>query len=359
MCFNNTDAGGEEKVRLITFAGHDRRPRIGALTAADRQIVDLQGAAQRAGHDPAPFRSMLALIDGGEHALDLARANVERVQAQGIGEALVPRESVQLLAPVPAPRQMRDFLCFEDHLRQARATRFRKMAAKAADPAAAFADYVSRGLVQPPEVWYERPIYYKGNRFSVVGPDAEIKWPSFANALDYELEFGVFIGRSGVNIKAGSAKPFIYGYTIFNDVSARDTQSREMEGQLGPAKGKDFDSGNVMGPCLVTADEIPDPYNLTMTARVNGKEWSRGNSSSMHWKFEQLIEYVSRDETIHAGEFFGSGTVGTGCGLELDRWIAAGDTIELEVERIGVLHNRVVKTDSQTPADRSPAAFDD
>jgi 2-keto-4-pentenoate hydratase/2-oxohepta-3-ene-1,7-dioic acid hydratase in catechol pathway len=244
---------------------------------------------------------------------------------------------------VPVPRQMRDFLSFEQHLRTAREMRFRKMAAREADPASAFADYVRRGVVLPPDVWYAQPIYYKCNRFSVIGTDADIRWPGYANVLDYELEFGVFIGRGGVNISAEKARDCIFGYTIFNDVSARDAQAREMEGQLGPAKGKDFDTGNVMGPCLVTADEIPNPYALTMTARINGKEWTRASSATMHWTFEQIIEFVSRDETLYPGEFLGSGTVGGGCGLELDRWLAPGDLIELEVERIGTLRNRIVR----------------
>src|SRR5690606_9352379 len=144
---------------------------------------------------------------------------------------------------------------------------------------------------------------------------AELRWPRYARLLDYELEFGIFIGRRGVDIPRESAGNHIFGYTIFNDMSARDAQGKEMEGQLGPAKGKDFDTGNVLGPCLVTADEISDPYDLTMIARVNGEEWSRGSTRSMGWKFEDLIAWVSQSETLYPGEFLGSGTVGTGCGL--------------------------------------------
>ena len=113
-----------------------------------------------------------------------------------------------------------------------------------------------------------------------------------------------------------------------------------MEGQLGPAKGKDFDTGNAMGPCLVTADEVRDPYSLAMKARVNDEEWSNGNSETMHWSFEEIIEFVSRDETLHTGEFLGSGTVGGGCGLEFDRWLKPGDVVELEIEKLGILRIR-------------------
>jgi 2-keto-4-pentenoate hydratase/2-oxohepta-3-ene-1,7-dioic acid hydratase in catechol pathway len=340
-------------MRLVTFNRADSGPRLGALVNSDRFVVDLRLAAERSGRSGRHFRTMLALIDGGEPALDDARTLLDQALRTGIDEIIVPRGDAVLLAPVPVPRQMRDFLSFEQHLRNAREMRFRKMAARESDPAAAFADYVRRGVVLPPDVWYAQPIYYKCNRFSVIGTDADIRWPGYADVLDYELEFGVFIGRGGVNIPAAKARDNIFGYTIFNDVSARDAQSREMEGQLGPAKGKDFDTGNVMGPCLVTADEIPKPYALTMTARINGEEWTRASSATMHWTFEQIIEFVSRDETIYPGEFLGSGTVGGGCGLELDRWLAPGDLIELEVERIGTLRNRIVR--ETLPKQHKPA----
>jgi 2-keto-4-pentenoate hydratase/2-oxohepta-3-ene-1,7-dioic acid hydratase in catechol pathway len=114
-----------------------------------------------------------------------------------------------------------------------------------------------------------------------------------------------------------------------------------MQGRLGPAKSKDFDTGNVLGPYLVTPDEVPDPYQLTMQARINGQQWSCGTSADMHFTFEQMIAYISQDETLYPGDFIGSGTVPGGCGLELDRWLQPGDTVELEVERLGILRNRV------------------
>ena len=116
-----------------------------------------------------------------------------------------------------------------------------------------------------------------------------MRWPAYAELLDYELELACIIGLGGVDIARDEALGHVFGYTIFNDVSARDAQMREMAGQLGPAKGKDFDTGNVFGPWIVTADEIGDPYALTMTARINGEEWSRGTSGSMHHRFEDVI----------------------------------------------------------------------
>jgi 2-keto-4-pentenoate hydratase/2-oxohepta-3-ene-1,7-dioic acid hydratase in catechol pathway len=161
--------------------------------------------------------------------------------------------------------------------------------------------------------------------------------------MDYELEFGCVIGRSGKNISREKAREHIFGYCIFNDFSARDAQLAEMAGQLGPAKGKDFDTGNVLGPWLVTADELTNPYDLTMTARVNGEEWSRGTSADMQFKFEDFITHVSVDEPLRAGEFLGSGTVGSGCGLELGRFLKHGDLVELEVSGLGMLKNRVLQ----------------
>ena len=228
---------------------------------------------------------------------------------------------------------MRDFLCFETHLRQARANRYLFGAGTARlDPA----------TVEIPNVWYEQPIYYKCNRFSVIGPEEDVIWPRYTRMLDYELEFGIFIDKRGKNIPRDKARDYIFGYCIFNDISARDTQIQEMAGQLGPAKGKDFDTGNILGPWLVTADEIPDPDNLTMVARVNGEERSRGNSGTMQHKFEDILVHASNEETLMPGEFFGSGTVGNGCGLEHARFLNPNDVIELEVEGLGILRNRVV-----------------
>jgi 2-keto-4-pentenoate hydratase/2-oxohepta-3-ene-1,7-dioic acid hydratase in catechol pathway len=266
---------------------------------------------------------MLALIEGGEAVLELARQLVEAAPE----EAIVDRSAVTLLAPIPVPPQIRDFLAFEQHLKGA----------------FAMADQLTGRHMDIPAVWYQQPIYYKANRFSVVGPDADVRWPDYAQLLDYELELACVIGRGGVDIAAEEAAGHVFGFTIFNDVSARDAQAREMEGQLGPAKGKDFDTGNVLGPWLVTADEVGDPYDLTMVARVNGEEWSRGHSGTMHHRFGDIIAFVSRSETLHPGEILGSGTVGGGCGLELGRFLNPGDVIELEVERIGVLRNRIIK----------------
>jgi 2-keto-4-pentenoate hydratase/2-oxohepta-3-ene-1,7-dioic acid hydratase in catechol pathway len=309
-------------MKLITFDTLQGHRHIGALLPGQREVADFTAA-----HDAAHFRGMLALIDGGERALQHARAELA---AARVIHALA---NVKLCAPLPRPRQMRDFLVFEQHVRQARANRhLLGIAGQPSDPA----------KVEVPRVWFQQPLYYKCNRFSVVGPDADVIWPRYSKLIDYELEFGVVIGRTGKNIVREIARSHIFGYCIFNDFSARDAQISEMQGQLGPAKGKDFDTGNAMGPWLVTADEIVDPHALGMSARVNGQEWSRGSSSTMHHRFEDMIAHVSTDETLYAGEFLGSGTVGGGCGLELGRFLSPGDVIELEVDGLGVLRNRVL-----------------
>lgn len=227
-------------------------------------------------------------------------------------------DEVRLLAPLPDPPSVRDFYAFEQHVKKGFERRNEPM----------------------PREWYEFPAYYKSDHRNIIGTDADVRWPSFTEKFDYELELAAVIGKRGSDIPAAEAAPYIAGFMVMNDFSARDIQRSEMRVRLGPAKGKDWCAA--FGPYLVTADEIGDPYNLEMTARVNGEEWSRGNSGSIYWKFEQMIEFLSRDDTIYPGDVIGSGTVGTGCGLELDRWVKRGDVMELEIEKIGVLRNRVV-----------------
>jgi 2-keto-4-pentenoate hydratase/2-oxohepta-3-ene-1,7-dioic acid hydratase in catechol pathway len=313
-------------MKLATFE-QDGRTRLGAVIDGDDKVVDLDAAfVRRHGRAEPALASMLALIDAGSGG----RAVADALVADPPEEDVVAVATVQLLAPLPEPRQIRDFLCFEEHLRNA----FEQ------------AGRLTGRTFEIPPVWYEQSIYYKANRFSVVGPGADVRWPAYAELLDYELELACIIGTGGVDIARDEALGHVFGYTIFNDVSARDAQMREMAGQLGPAKGKDFDTGNVLGPWIVTADEIGDPHDLTMVARVNGEEWSRGTSAAMHHRFEDVIAFVSTSETLHPGEVLGSGTVGTGCGLEHGRYLSPGDVVELEIDRIGVLRNQIVRKEA-------------
>jgi len=326
-------------MRFVTFVSRGTSAaRVGVLTDDDTRVVDLTSAhGLRWGTENAHLASVLAVIEGGEHALEL----VADLTARADERAISSLATVTCLAPVPAPPQMRDFLCFEKHLVQAFAAARRVRAQSASDPAAAMREMEANGVLRVPPVWHERPIFYHPNRLNVIGTDSDVVWPAYSRMMDFELEFGAVIGRPGKDIRAADARRHIFGYTIFNDFSARDEQVLDMPGQLGPGKGKDFDGSNAMGPCLVTADEIGDPYALDMIVRVNGEEWGRGHSGEMRWRFEDCIAHVSRGETIYSGEFFGSGTVGNGCGLEHMRFLKDGDVVELEVEKIGILRNRV------------------
>jgi 2-keto-4-pentenoate hydratase/2-oxohepta-3-ene-1,7-dioic acid hydratase in catechol pathway len=309
-------------MKFCTFSHQARgQMRPGVLTDDGAMIVDLGDS----------FPSMLAIIRGGDEALAKAR------ELHAKAEIRVPLADATLHAPVPVPEQIRDSMLFEKHVQQAM-ERIACIRKPLLGPL-----MVKLGMIKVPATWYKIPIYYKSNRFSVNGPNGIVQWPRYSQVMDFELEFGFFLGRKGKNIKPSEARDYIFGFTIFNDFSARDAQSIEMQSQLGPCKGKDFDTGNSMGPFLVTLDEIGDPYALRMQARVNGETWCDSNSSTIHHKFEDLLARVSADETVYPGEFFGSGTVGDGCGLEHGRYLKDGDVVELEVEKIGILRNRVVR----------------
>ncbi|MGY4501705.1 2-keto-4-pentenoate hydratase/2-oxohepta-3-ene-1,7-dioic acid hydratase in catechol pathway [Bradyrhizobium sp. GM24.11] len=330
-------------MKLATFKSAGRE-KIGVVHANDGLVFDLAAAAARDSRGDPAFASMLALIDAGSHALDRAAALFEKhgkdaTLSVGVG-------GVDILAPVPEPRQMRDGMSFPLHILQAPRGQ-RKLAARARGDTEQLTRIDAEPLGELPEIYRKQPIFYITNRFSVRGTNTTVKWPRYSQVMDYELEFGIITKNKGANISASRAGDHIFGYTIFNDFSARDAQRIEMEGRLGPAKGKSFDGGNVMGPWIVTPDEIGDPYRLKMTARVNGATRSTGVSDGMLFSFEEIIAHVTQDETLMPGEFIGSGTVGNGCGLELGWYLDHGDTIELEVEKIGILKNRVERQDAQ------------
>jgi 2-keto-4-pentenoate hydratase/2-oxohepta-3-ene-1,7-dioic acid hydratase in catechol pathway len=273
-------------MKLVTYEA-GRGPRVGALE--DGGVVDLRFAGD-----------MVAFIEAGAP----------------VGERS-PVEGARLLAPL-RPRSLRDFLTFEGHMKNA----------------------LSR-LGRPiPEEWYEVPAYYKGMPDTVIGPEEEIPWPPFTDRLDHELELAAIIGRRGKDVPRARALDHVFGYTIWNDVSARDVQTRELPIGMGPAKAKDWDGSNVLGPCIVTADEV-DPSNLRMSVRVNGEVWGEDTTAHMHHGFEDLISYASQAQTLYPGEVFGSGTAAGGSGLELDRWLEECDLLEMEIEGIGTLRNRI------------------
>jgi 2-keto-4-pentenoate hydratase/2-oxohepta-3-ene-1,7-dioic acid hydratase in catechol pathway len=316
-------------MKLATWRTESAAPRLGVVL--DEEIADLTASGEPA------LTSMLELMRAGDEGLAAARATVAAAPR-------TPLSRVRLLSPIPIPESLRDFLSFERHVVQALDARRIVDAAGAPDPEAEAERLRTHPRFQIPEVFYKQPIYYKGNRFACIGDEDDVIWPAFSNLLDYELEMAAWIGRTGRDIPKEEAASYIFGYSIFNDMTARDTQGVEMPGQLGPAKSKDFDTANVLGPWIVTADEL-DVSDVAMIARINGQEVSRSSSKERLWSFEDAIAHVSASETIYPGEVFGSGTVGSGSGLERWDFLSPGDVIELEIEGIGTLRNQVVRND--------------
>lgn len=231
-----------------------------------------------------------------------------------------------------AIESFRDFYAFEQHVATCRKR---------------------RGLDVAPQ-WYEIPVFYFSNADSLISDGQEVAGPVSSTELDYELELGLVIGKPGRNIRREDAWQHVLGFTIVNDLSARDLQRQEMAVGLGPAKGKDF--ATAVGPDLVPLEELESRIdergriNLTMQASVNGQTLSSGNAGDMYFGWPELIERASRDVTLQCGDLLGSGTVGTGCILELGPentggWLKPGDVVELEIERLGKLTTLIVDTE--------------
>ncbi len=336
-------------MKLVSFevqTSIGRFERIGAL--AHGTIIDLNSActayfaesqsayaARRQAEALAP-PDMIAFLEGGAIGREMAeksiayageRLRMERIPLGPEGRRLTFRESeIRWLAPVPRPPMIRDGILLLDHYKVGMERLF-KIAEKD----------------RMPEAVRSIPIYWKPSRAAVAGHHEPIRWPKYSEKLDYEFELGLYIGKRGKDITAENAREYIAGYTIFNDLGLRDIQPAEMSLRLGPAKSKDFETSKVMGPCLVTADEIPDIEQLKMTTRVNGETWFAGNLKNWAFSFEQFIAHVSRDETLEVGDFFGSGPPAFSVGFEIDKWIKPGDLLECEIEGIGVLTNRITR----------------
>lgn len=283
---------------------------------------------------PGTFDDRVGLVDGDEVRslpagvalidvlpdLDAAAGRARRAPVE-----VVALDDVELRAPVPRPPSVRDFYAFEQHVKTARE---------------------GRGMAVDPD-WYELPVFYFSNPHGVIGPGAAVPVPPGCEALDFELEVAAIIGTPGADLTPGEAWHHIAGFCVMNDWSARDLQAREMRQMLGPAKGKDFATS--LGPALVTPDELGD-LDLEMTAEVNGRRYSTGRLSDLWWSFGEMVAYASRGTLVAPGDVIGSGTVGTGCILELAithghdayPWLRPGDRVELRVEGLGTLANTVV-----------------
>ncbi|MGG1663374.1 fumarylacetoacetate hydrolase family protein [Brevibacillus sp. NRS-1366] len=325
-------------MKLITFEYRGSQ-RIGALIEEGNQAVDLlEGAMALKMEKANNLSSMLTLIESGATGLELAREVVSNAPNSSIRN----RDEIRLLAPLPTPVSLRDCALIIEHLENVKKLSAQKEAEQ--NPDVSLEELLTLDRFRVPSIYYEKVMYYNSSRTTISGPEEDIEIPNYTEWLDFELEFSAVIGKRGKNISRDCATDYIFGYTIFNDWSARDEQMLVMAAGAGLGKGKDFDGSNGFGPCIVTADEIGDPYNLMMIARVNGEELTRGNTDTMHHKFEDAIAHLSRSQTLYPGEIIGSGTVLRGCGLEHDRKLNAGDVVELEIEKIGVLRNRVVQS---------------
>ena len=317
-------------MRLTTFQDRSGATRFGLLhgdLVVDPDAVLRADQALRHGADsvdqaPRVATEMVAFFASGAEGRALAGRAVELVEEhRSSGDALttpdgvaavLPADQVRLLAPVPRPRRIRDYLTYREHA-------------------------AGSGLELPP-AFTAMPVCYKCNVETVIGPDEPLLWPSYTEQLDFELEIGFFTAGGGRNLTPAEAGGLIAGVTIFNDVSARDIQMFEMSMSIGPSKGKDFCTA--MGPCVLTMDEV-DEWAIQVSARVNGETWASGTTKERQFSFAEVLAWASLDEDVYPGEFFGLGTVGGGCGLELDRWIQPGDVVELEAGGVGTLRNPV------------------
>lgn len=319
-------------MRLVTFqvpTPVGPATRIGALVDADTVVIDLtsgyarllqeqgEGRAREAAEALVP-PDMVGFLEGGPNALVRGRQVLEfvgdRRDLVGTeGEQLTfQRTAVRLLAPVPRPRTIRDYSTFEEHMS-------------------------TRHPRKPPS-FYWAATGYKGNPNAVRGPEDPILYPAYTDWLDPELELGAVIFRRGRNIPVSDGAEYVAGYTIFVDVSARDLGPKEY---LGPYKMKDFCT--LLGPCLVTSDEF-DERHAGCGIRVNGETWFEGNlGQARHYYTPELVAYASDGEDLVPGDVLGSGTVGTGCSMDINKWVQPGDGVELWIDGIGTISTSVVR----------------
>ncbi len=304
-------------MKLITF----QKPTgqiVSGWIQGEQYAIDMNEASS--GSLPT---SLLEYIEGLSQYRGIANELYKVLPNKGVYSL----EEVTLKAPLQRPTSVRDFYAFLDHVETARA---------------------KRGLDVVPE-WFEIPVFYFSNHLAIKGPNEDIERPPTCEWLDYELEIACVIGKEGKNIQAAHAEDYILGYCIMNDWSARDLQVQEMKVGLGPAKGKDFATS--IGPYIVTKEEltkyrVDDRYSLEMTAKVNDKLLSKGNFKDIYYSFGEMIERASSGVTLYPGDVIGSGTVGSGCllelGQEIHRWLEPGDTVELQITGLGKLINKII-----------------
>ncbi|PWG80217.1 fumarylacetoacetate hydrolase family protein [Pararcticibacter amylolyticus] len=323
-------------MKLVSYK-HKEKESLGIIV--NGSLYDLHGC------DPLIPQTMFQFLNNsGPVMMPLAGKVQKAITASGMEAYRV--DQFNLMAPVPRPSSCRDAYAFRQHVASARR---------------------NRGLGMLPE-FDQYPVFYFTNHHSVTGPGPVECMPDHFEQLDFELEVAVVIGKAGKNIRAEEADDYIAGYMIMNDLSARTLQMEEMLLSLGPAKGKDF--ATATGPWLVTPDELEPyliapqeghtgrSYALDMVCRVNGHEVSRGNTRDMNWTFAEIIERCAYGTEIFPGDIIGSGTVGTGCFLELNGtaklkdpayqpvWLKEGDVVEMEITGLGILQNTITRSGS-------------
>ena len=294
-------------MKLVTYTGK-KQSSLSIGLVIQNKILDLNLSSK--GKLPS---NMLDFISGGDDFLSIA----QDLQNNSAKFELISLEEAVLKAPILNPPSLKDFFAFEEHAKNGAKRRNEELAKE----------------------WYELPAYYKGNHRQILGPNDEIPWPFYTRKLDFECEIACVVGKNGKSIPEEDASKYIFGYMIFNDVSARDIQKKEMILRMGPSKSKDF--ANIFGPYLVTKDEVNPQKDFSLEVKVNGEVWSKGHFKDQYWGFPLMISHVSQEEDIYPGDIFGSGTFYKGCGLDLDRWIQPGDIVELEVPKLGILKNKV------------------
>lgn len=317
--------------------------RAGVLV--DDQIVD---AAEALGADE-PLRDIQALLEHRDRPVERLRDAVERG-----GQRMRPLSSVRLRSPILRPPTVRDFSLFEEHMTQ-QFTRGQEDSRPD-----------SFGVINL-EPWRRMPIFYFSNTLCVYGHDEPVPYPAASTALDYECEIAAVVGREGINVPEADAHEYLVGFTIMNDWSARDLQADEMRVTMGPVKGKDFATS--LGPWIVTPDELAQHLeegvlSVRCQVRVNGETWTDRSAWNMTHSFGAMVERASQDSRVVPGDVLGTGTVGGGTVLEAarlglgGRWLQPGDVVELEVEGLGILRNRLSEPLPRARPPRYPSSVE-
>jgi 2-keto-4-pentenoate hydratase/2-oxohepta-3-ene-1,7-dioic acid hydratase in catechol pathway len=323
-------------VKLFTY-NSERGARVGAVLNDEHQCIDLNDVESlRSGGESPLLSTMQRLIEGGDEALALARQNLRFAGESGDGVERLDLEAMDYLSPIPEPVKLVCFSVYEKHMVQA-------VDAVVRAKLGGFGAFINRifKFIKVSPSFYKRPTYYKGNTTSFIGHGADVQWPSFAeDKMDYELELAFIVGRRDKDIAAEDANDYIWGYAVYNDVSARSRLMEELlKGQVGPLKGKDFHTGNVLGPWIVTADEVSDAQNLDMRVYVNDELRGAANTSEMYYSIPELIATASEGEYIIPGEVIATGAAGDGTGIEAWRFLKENDRVRLEIDSIGCLEN--------------------